>query len=108
VFSHLGWGEIAVLAIVGLVVFGPDRLPRAVADAARLLRQLRTMARGAAADLKAELGPEMADLDLASLHPRRMVGSLFEDDPVPSAMPTPLEPATLAAGEQPPYDEDAT
>jgi hypothetical protein len=27
---------------------------------------------------------------------------------VPSAMPTPLEPATLAAGEQPPYDEDAT
>src|SRR5436190_23706894 len=79
-FSHVGWLELVVIAVVGLVVLGPERLPKAAADAARLLRQLRTMARSATADLKAELGPEMADLDLASLHPRRMMQSMLLDD----------------------------
>ena len=113
-FSHVGWSELAVLAVVGLLIFGPDRLPKAAADAARMLRQLRAMARGAAADLKAELGPEMADLDLASLHPRRIVGSLLEDDdvpgvaaPLPDAGPGPSLTA-LQPGEVPPYDFDAT
>jgi sec-independent protein translocase protein TatB len=108
-FSHVGWGELAVLAVVGLVIFGPDRLPKVISDAARLVRELRSMARGAAADLKAELGPEMADLDLASLHPRRIVGSLLDDEPHPSATaPVELMPAALADGETPPYDADAT
>lgn len=108
-FSHVGWGELAVLAVAGLVIFGPDRLPKVIADATRLLRELRTMARGAAADLKAELGPEMADLDLASLHPRRVLGSLLDDDE-PQQTPATIAtmPATLGAGEVPPYDADAT
>jgi sec-independent protein translocase protein TatB len=112
-FSHVGWTELIVLAIVGLLVFGPERLPKVAADAARMLRQLRQMARGAAADLKAELGPEMADLELSSLHPRRIVGSLLEDDDedsipgVAAPLPGP-EPSTLAPGEIPPYDLDAT
>ena len=109
-FSHVGWSELLVLAVVGLVVFGPDRLPKAAADAARALRQLRTLARGAAADLKAELGPEMADLDLASLHPRRLVASVMDDEPAPAA-PTSRPPALTAAlspGQPPPYDADAT
>ena len=109
-FSHVGWGELAVLAVVGLVIFGPDRLPSIIKDGARLLRELRTMARGAAADLKAELGPEMAELDLASLHPRRIVSSFLDDEPdvVPAPLPAPAEPAHLAVGETPPYDLDAT
>ena len=45
-FGNLGWEEVLLLAVIGLVVFGPDRLPKAAADAARLLRQLRSMARG--------------------------------------------------------------
>jgi len=110
-FSHVGWSEIAVLAVIGLLVFGPDRLPKVAADAARMLKQLRQMARNASADLKAELGPEMADLDLGSLNPRRVVQSVLwdEDDDVPAATPVarsggvPLEP-----GETPPYDADAT
>src|SRR6476469_3563271 len=93
-FSHVGWSELAVLAVLGLVIFGPDRLPKVAADAARMLRQLRAMARGAAADLKAELGPEMADLDLASLHPRRIVQSALTEDEPP--VPAPLPPASVS------------
>src|SRR3954447_3977928 len=112
-FNQIGWSELIVLAIVGLVVLGPERLPKAAADAARLLRQLRTMARSATADLKAELGPEMADLDLASLHPRRMMQSmLLDDDDVDAAgVATPVGrpgQVPLQPGETPPYDADAT
>src|SRR5881397_203571 len=108
-FNNIGWSELLILAVIGLVVLGPDRLPKAAADAAKMLRQFRAMARNATADLKAELGPEMADLDLASLHPRRMVQSMMSDDddadaagvatPVGRPGAVPLQP-----GETPPYD----
>ena len=112
-FGNVGWGELLLLAVIGLVVLGPERLPKAAADAARMLRQLRAMARNATADLKAELGPEMADLDLASLHPRRMVQSmLLDDDEVQAAgIATPVGrpgQVPLQPGETPPYDADAT
>jgi len=107
-FHNIGWSELILLGVIGLIVFGPDRLPKAASDAVRMLRELRTMARGAAADLKAELGPEMADLDLASLHPRRIVGTILnEDDPVPAPLPT-ASVSVLQPGETPPYDLDAT
>jgi sec-independent protein translocase protein TatB len=111
-FHNLGWTELIVLGVLGLLIFGPERLPKVASDAVRMLRELRTMARGAAADLKAELGPEMADLDLASLHPRRIVGSILDDD---RPRPTPLADSPEAAvpdetlpGEAPPYDREAT
>ena len=113
-FHNLGWSELIVLGVLGLLIFGPERLPKVASDAVRMLRELRTMARGAAADLKAELGPEMADLDLASLHPRRIVGSFLTDDgevqpaSVSGALPGAVVPAGLAPGETPPYDADAT
>ena len=108
-FHNLGWGELIVLAVIGLIVFGPERLPKAAADAVRMLRELRAMARSAASDLQAELGPEMADLDLASLHPRRIAGSLFDDDArTPPAAGAAMGVEPLAPGEAPPYDADAT
>jgi sec-independent protein translocase protein TatB len=107
VFDQVGWSEILILAVIGLIVFGPDRLPKAAADAARMLRQLRQMARSASSDLKAELGPEMADLDLASLHPRRIVqDAIWDDDEAPGG--SRRRPAPLKPGEPPPYDADAT
>jgi sec-independent protein translocase protein TatB len=112
VFNSIGWAEILVLGVVGLLIFGPERLPKAIKDAGRMLRELRSMARGAATDLKAELGPEMADLDLRSLHPRRFVeNALFgEDNANPGSTPVGrTAPAiTLTEGERPPYDPDAT
>jgi sec-independent protein translocase protein TatB len=114
VLNNLGWEEILVLAIIGLVVFGPDRLPKAAQDLARLLRQLRTMARGAATDLRAELGPEMADIDFRSLNPRRFVEDALFGDDEPStpaddsvAVTSPAA-AALGVNERPPYDLDAT
>jgi sec-independent protein translocase protein TatB len=112
VFSGLGWEELLLLVILGLIIFGPDRLPKAARDFGQMLRQLRGMARGAANDLRAELGPEMADIDLRSLHPRRFVeDALFgddEDDPASGVEPVRAASAPLGANERPPYDVDAT
>jgi sec-independent protein translocase protein TatB len=118
VIGSLGWGELLVLAVLGLVIFGPDRLPGVIRDARSMIRELLQMARSAKNDLQAELGPEMADLDLASLHPRRIVrDALLGDDE--EDLVHPMAPAAtgggrlaaqtaLAPGERPPWDEDAT
>lgn len=79
----IGWPELFVIMAIGLIVVGPERLPKYAEDTGRLLRQLRRMAQDASVDLRAELGPEMSDLgldDLRDLHPKRMMQKyLFED-----------------------------
>ncbi|CAO5250449.1 Sec-independent protein translocase protein TatB [Frankia sp. AgKG'84/4] len=83
-FNGVGWGEVVVLLLIGLFVFGPDRLPRAARDAGRMLRQLRQTANGMRNDLRSELGPEFDDLDLRDLHPKTFVRKhLFDDEPIP-------------------------
>ena len=67
---NVGPYEFAVLAIVGLIVLGPDKLPDLARDAARMIRTLRELATGARTQLREELGPEFADVDLRSLNPR--------------------------------------
>ena len=79
-FSSLGWGEVAVLLVLGLFVFGPERLPTMAAEAGKGLRQLRQYVKGMTADLKTELGPELGDVDLASLNPRTFVQKHLLDD----------------------------
>jgi sec-independent protein translocase protein TatB len=114
VFGNLGWEEILVLVVIGLIVIGPDRLPKMAQDFGRMLRELRKMATGAATDLKAELGPEMADFDLSSLHPRKFVeNALFGEDepakPAAAAATAGVAPqSALEPNERPPYDPDAT
>lgn len=103
-FNNLGWGELIVLAIIGLLVVGPERLPKLAADAGRLVRELRRMATGVTADLRAEFG---ADLDeLRALDPRRFLDQDLATEPAEPARPEPA--AALAAGEVPPYDPEAT
>ena len=65
--------ELLVLAVVGLIVLGPDRLPGLAKDAARMIRTLRDLAQGARTQLRDELGPEFADIDLRNLNPRTAI-----------------------------------
>jgi Tat protein translocase TatB subunit len=118
-FNSLGWGEVLALIVIALFVFGPDRLPKVAKDAGRMLRQLREMANGAKTQLKSELGPEFADLDLDSLNPRTFVRKhLLEDDPLGDEPHRNgasngysngrTQQAPLKENERPPYDPDAT
>jgi sec-independent protein translocase protein TatB len=75
--------EFVVLALVGIVVLGPERLPQFARDAARMIRTLRDLATGARQQLREELGPEFADLDLANLNPRTAVQRAVFGDELP-------------------------
>jgi sec-independent protein translocase protein TatB len=63
--------EFLVLGAVALFVLGPDKLPGYAAQAARMLRQLRTMADGAREQMRDQLGPEFDDVDWKALDPRQ-------------------------------------
>ena len=122
-FSSLGWAEMAVLLVLALFVFGPERLPGMAAEAGRGLRKARLYFKGMTDDLTAELGPEFRDMDLRSLNPKTFVAKHLleglDDDDEParparataSAPParTRSEPDTpLGADEPAPWDPDTT
>ena len=76
-------GEVLLIAVLALLVFGPDRLPKVAADAARTLRQIRQMASAARRELSDAAGLQDDDLtaavrDLRDLDPRR---ALLGTDP---------------------------
>jgi sec-independent protein translocase protein TatB len=109
--------ELVVIGIVAVLVFGPDRLPEFARTAARLLRQVRQMVNTAQDDLRNELGPEFADLDVRDLNPRSFVRKhllegIDEDDaeafdkPVSATMTE--DHPRLPAGQRAPYDTEAT
>ena len=87
----LSWGQIAIIVLVGVFVLGPERIPTAVSWVMTSLRKVRTMAAGAQAELRREIGPELDELrrqvadlqslkeiqdlrDLRDLHPKRLIG----------------------------------
>jgi len=65
--------EIIAIAVVALLIFGPEKLPKLAADAARLLREVRRMATGARKELKESLGPELNEVSLQDLNPATFV-----------------------------------
>jgi sec-independent protein translocase protein TatB len=87
----IGFGELVVIAILALLVFGPDRLPKVASDAARTLRQVREMASAARRDLADAAGlqedPELAAAvrDIRDLDPRRALRGLADETPAPAA-----------------------
>jgi sec-independent protein translocase protein TatB len=107
--------KLLVLAVLAVVIFGPEQLPRIAAQAARALRDLRRMAEGATHDLREGLGPDFADFDVTDLNPKNFVRKHLLDSYDNSAEPpevpgagTGTALAGLAPGESPPYDPEAT
>jgi sec-independent protein translocase protein TatB len=110
----IGLPELAVIVVVAVIVFGPDRLPEFARQAGRFIRQVRTFATSARDDIRAELGPDFADFELTDLDPRRAVRKYVSDVWDESADDDGEEPSRrpgqrpLETGELPPYDSDAT
>ena len=107
--------KLLVLAVIALVVFGPDGLPKIAAQAGRALRDLRQIAEGAKNDLRDGLGPEFTDFDIEDLNPKRFVHKhLFGDLNADQAVQQ--QPARQAAangtprtpGEHPPSGPNVT
>jgi sec-independent protein translocase protein TatB len=119
--------KILVLAVLALIIFGPDQLPKIASQAGRALRDLRRIAESAKADLQEGLGPEFRDFDITELHPKNFVRKHLWDEfegnghangngdsgatssPQEAAAFSAADGASLPApGEPPPYDSEAT
>jgi sec-independent protein translocase protein TatB len=107
----VGLAEMALIAFVAVIVFGPDRLPDLAKQAGQMVRKARQFANAARDELRDELGPEFADLELRDLDPRTIVRKhIIEamEDAEDDAKPTRKGLRPLGAGERPPFDDDAT
>jgi len=136
-FANVGWGEMLVLVVVGLVILGPERLPGAIRWTANAVRQARDYLSAVTNQLREDIGPEFDDLreplselqKLRGMTPRAALtkhlldgdDSLFtgtfdrssfdKPDRVPPAPPgkqsSPTAPERPAEGPTP-FDSDAT
>ncbi len=116
----LSISKLLILAVIALVIFGPNELPKIASQAGRALRDLRKIAEGAKNDLREGLGPEFSDFDIEDLNPKRFVQKHFLDDingdsaraasqvGPQSPRPSRANGTLLAPGERPPFDPDAT
>lgn len=111
----MGLQELAVIAFVAVIVFGPDKLPDLARQAGRFVRSLRTFANSARDELRSELGPEFSDLEIRDLDPRTIVRKHIieameeEEEKEVSAKPKKRlrDKPTIDSG-PPPFDADAT
>ncbi len=119
--------KILILAVIALIVFGPNELPKVASQAGRFLRDLRRIAEGATAELKEGLGPEFQNFQLEDLNPRTFVTKHLFDDETQKALfdefkgtSTAMTAAVTGAsggdassralpdGDDPPFDIEAT
>ncbi len=103
----IGIGEMVFMALVGLVVFGPERLPRYAAQSAKFLRQFREQvgeARSTLIDVAA-VDPNTLK-DLRDLDPRRALKDSIND--IPQAMANLDSPNPKPATQKSILDPDTT
>ena len=85
-FNSIGWGEIAVLALAALFIFGPERLPDVARESAAGLKRLRGAMGSVRGDLHESLGEDLGrlrDLDLRQYEPRELVRRHLLGDDTP-------------------------
>jgi sec-independent protein translocase protein TatB len=88
VFGNLNMWEVVGLALIALFIFGPERLPKVIGDAMRMLRGLRNMARNATNDLSRELGTEVS---LEDLNPKTFIRKHVLSDEEQAALRRPID-----------------
>jgi sec-independent protein translocase protein TatB len=69
--------ELFVLAVVAVLIFGPEKLPDVARKAGRVMRYLRGIANDAREHVRDEFGDDVADFDPRGLHPKNLARSVL-------------------------------
>jgi sec-independent protein translocase protein TatB len=108
--------KLLILGLIAVFILGPERLPHYAQQLAKFVKQVRRMAEGAKDQLSNEIGEELdwKKLDPRQYDPRRIIREALADEVTAAPNATALnKPKTsvqpkLAAGEQAPFDSEAT
>jgi Sec-independent protein translocase protein TatA len=107
--------KIVVLLVLGVIIFGPERVPKAITEALGLVRRLKAMGRAGVEELGRELGPDFAGLRPQDLHPKAVLHRALSTTPPGVAGVSDLDrdiretphPDQLLAGDAPGADSMA-
>ena len=101
-FFDFGAGELVGLAILAMILIGPERLPNLAVDAAKFVKRIREMASKATEELKENLGPGFEDLKPTDLNPKsfikKQLSNVLDDDdstPATSKRTSTIDPDLL-------------
>jgi len=113
-FFGIGFMELAFIAILALIVLGPERLPGAAREVAKIYQQIR----GLSTELTSQFSEELKILD--DLNPQKLMNDLVEDatnpskkkpkpktKPLATKKPAKTKPATKSDSKDADIDADA-
>jgi len=93
-FFDVGAGEIIGLAILGLILVGPERLPKLASEAASLVRKIQKMSHAATAELRENLGPGFENLQPSDLNPKtfikKQIADVLDENESTDVLPKPI------------------
>ena len=76
----VGFFELLVIGIIGLLVVGPEKLPKYIAQGVKTLRNVRDMATKAKDDIVESAGIKDLDLkNLTNFDPNKLANNVFEE-----------------------------
>jgi sec-independent protein translocase protein TatB len=73
VLFNIGPLEIVSLIVLGLILFGPDKLPKMISEVGGLIRKIREFSDSTKHEIRKELGPEFQDFEFQDLNPKAFV-----------------------------------
>ena len=99
-FFDLGAGELLGLAVLGMILVGPERLPRLAGDAAKLVKKIKALSQTATSELRQNLGPGFEDLKPSDLHPKKFIqkhisNAMEDDETKPAKFKAKIDPDLL-------------
>ncbi|CAN2242642.1 sec-independent translocase [Candidatus Planktophila versatilis] len=91
-FFDFGAGEVIGLALLAMILLGPDKLPQFAVDAAKMVKKIKNFASTATNELKENLGPGFEDLQPSDLRPKtfikKQLANALEEDSNPKKLKT--------------------
>lgn len=72
-FFDFGAGEIIGLAVLAMILVGPDKLPTFAVQAAKLVKKVKSLTVTATHEIRENLGPGFENLQPADLHPKTFI-----------------------------------
>ncbi|MFB6982568.1 sec-independent translocase [Streptomyces scopuliridis] len=79
-FNDIGALEVVAIAVLAVMVFGPEKLPKVIQDVSGFIRKVRAFSESAKEDIRSELGPEFKDFEFEDLNPKTFVRKQLMDN----------------------------